>query len=133
MANIENLTRMGKEIDSREKAQKLGAMGGKKKGENAKLRRTFAELGKAMMDCKPSEKEMNDLKEVFPDLDEKEITNRTLMIRQQMMKAVMEGDTRAFEVLRDTIGEKPVEKVENTEKKIEGMKITDGEEVIELK
>ena len=33
-----------------------------------------------------------------------------------LMKKVLDGDTKAFEILRDTIGEKPVERVEaNTE------------------
>lgn len=33
-----------------------------------------------------------------------------------LMKKVLDGDTKAFEILRDTIGEKPVERIEaNTE------------------
>lgn len=31
-----------------------------------------------------------------------------------LLQKAMNGDTKAFEVIRDSIGEKPVEKVENT-------------------
>ena len=41
----------------------------------------------------------------------------------------LKGDTKAFEVIRDTIGEKPVEKAENLNKNIE---ITMSDELKEL-
>ena len=46
MANEQNLTRMGKEIDSREKAQRLGRMGGLSKSPKKKWAAQLRELKK---------------------------------------------------------------------------------------
>lgn len=60
-----------------------------------------------------------ELKEIIDLLFEKEYTNKdgiTLsgaeIIATKQMEKAMKGDTKAFEVLRDTAGQKPVEKVE---------------------
>lgn len=50
-------------------------------------------------------------KTVSKDKDGKEISGAEAMALKQFEKA-LKGDTRAFEVIRDTAGQKPVEKVE---------------------
>jgi hypothetical protein len=116
MANEQNLTMAGKAIDSKEKAQRLGALGGKASGESKRRKKAFKELAQIMMDCKPVDSLAEELKQIFPDLDIEDITNRVLMLRKQMDKAVFEGDSKAFEILRDTAGEKPSDKLEMTGK-----------------
>ena len=61
------------------------------------------------------------MKEMLEILLDKEITNNkgetatTLeAISVSLIKKAMSGDVRAFEVLRDTIGQKPTDKVEQT-------------------
>jgi hypothetical protein len=97
-----------------EELRSMTKKGGINSGIARRKKKTFAELAKAMMDCKPTETQLKMIKEVFPDLEIEEVTNRALMIQKQMDKAVTDGDTKAFEVLRDTIGEKPSDKLEMT-------------------
>lgn len=60
------------------------------------------------------------LKEALEILLEKEyetesgekMTGIDLISLKQIEKAIKSGDTKAFEVIRDTIGQKPVERVE---------------------
>jgi hypothetical protein len=100
MANEQNL-QPTLDKRSKEEARKIRSMGGIARGEQRRKRKTFAELAKAMMDCKPTETQLKMIKEVFPDLEIEEVTNRALMIQKQMDKAVTDGDTKAFEVLRE--------------------------------
>lgn len=102
--NEENLI-----IPSSSLARENGAEGGKQKAENAKLRKSFNTLGKAMVDSLIKPELFLEIKNEFPGLEVDEITNRALMLKAQILKACM-GDSKAFEVVRDTIGEKPVDK-----------------------
>ena len=45
---------------------------------------------------------------VFPEMEDEKMQVQTAMIASQIQKA-MKGDTKAFEVMRDTAGQKPVE------------------------
>ena len=89
---------------------------GKASGVARRKKKTFAEIAKAMMDCKPNQEQLKVLKGIFPQINPDDITNRTLMIKKQIDKAVKDGDTKSFEVLRDTVGEKPSDKLEMTGK-----------------
>ena len=100
MANNDNL----KPFDSnqnREEAKKNGRKGGIKSGEAKRRRKTM----RAMLDY----------------LLEKELTNKngekatTLeAMMASMIKQSISGNVRACEFIRDTIGQKPTEKVEAT-------------------
>ena len=74
---------------SKEEARKRSSNGGKKSGEVRRARKTLREELLAMLS--------------------------TGDIQNQMTLAILEkaktGDTKAFEVVRDTIGEKPVDKI----------------------
>lgn len=118
---------------SKEEAKEMGKLGAAKRTENFKRRQTFKELCNVMLDSKASKEEVKALAKEFPDLNLNELSNKALMIRQQITKAILTSDTKAFEVLRDTAGEKPVDKLETTEKKFKSVEIVDGEEIIELK
>ena len=113
MANIENLTMAGIAIDSKEKAQALGAKGGRQKGINARIRKSFAQIGEGLALCKPSKELIAKAKKLFPDIPEEEINNK-LIIMGRLVEKAMKGDLKAIEMFRDTIGEKPTDKTEIT-------------------
>lgn len=63
-------------------------------------------------------KNKKDLREMLEILLEKSYTNKngetidgTEVISTALMKKAMQGDIRAFETIRDTVGQKPVERV----------------------
>ena len=90
MANDKNLI-----PPSASEARERGAKGGKASGEARREKKLFQKAVLAALEAKG------------------ESGNSVLvdMIAAQVKKA-MKGDTRAFEVLRDTSGEKPADKVE---------------------
>ncbi len=66
-------------------------------------------LAQAMLSCVADEDTAKDLKKLFPDLDVDELTVGAALVAKQIDKAA-KGDTRAFESIRDTSGQKPVDK-----------------------
>ena len=90
-----------------ETAKECGHNGGKASGE-AKRKK------KLLKDC------LNEL--LASELIDKNGVTRTgsEMLAATLMKKAMKGDVKAFEVIRDTAGEKPVDKVEQvTEIKVD--------------
>lgn len=86
MANEQNLIPQAHVLSVEEQSK-----GGKASGESRRARKTLKE-------------------ELLLLLSEGD-TQKTVSVA--LLKKAMDGDTKAFEVLRDTIGEKPVDKVEN--------------------
>ena len=90
-----------------ETAKECGHNGGKASGE-AKRKK------KLLKDC------LNEL--LASEIADKNGVTRTgsEMLAATLMKKAMKGDVKAFEVIRDTAGEKPVDKVEQvTEIKVD--------------
>lgn len=89
--------------EQREIARKGGQASGKARRDKAKLRDCLEELMK---------------KKFYDEKTGKKITGAELLSVDLFEKALKETDTakkaRAFEVLRDTSGQKPVDKVEQT-------------------
>lgn len=85
MAGKENL----RPVSSKEEARERGRKGGLASGEARRKRKTLKE-------------------ELLLMLSEGE-TQQSVTIA--LIEKAMSGDTKAFEVIRDTIGEKPVDKV----------------------
>ena len=108
MANVKNLKPFTSE-QSREEAVKNGREGGKKSGESKREKANFKKL------CEIA------LNEVYKG----EMTNAEAMVISMITKA-LEGDTKAFEVIRDTAGQKPVQVVED--KISGGLQIVWGED-----
>lgn len=90
MANTENL----KPVRSKEEARERGKKGGKRSGEVRKQRKAFKEALLLALDTKKDNKTIQDI-----GID-------------ALMKRYMMGDLEAFKVVRDTIGEKPTDKIE---------------------
>lgn len=74
-------------------------------------RQTFQNVARMMLEMAPKPEIVEKLREFLPGLDDKEITNRVAMM-QKMIEKALQGDNYAFQVVRDTAGEKPVDKQE---------------------
>lgn len=76
-------------VRTSEEARKRGRAGGIKSGEVRRQRKTLREELLALLSTGSTQKDMN----------------------LAIIEKALGGDTKAFEVIRDTIGEKPVEKI----------------------
>lgn len=75
--------------------------------------KTFRELATMMLEMAPKPEIVEKIKEFLPGLEEKEITNRVAML-QRAIEQALNGNLAAFQIIRDTAGEKPVDKQEVT-------------------
>ena len=89
MANEQNLKPFTSK-QSREEAVRNGSKGGKASGESRRKRKTLREELLALLETKQYQEK----------------------ISLAMLEKASRGDTKAFEVIRDTIGEKPSDKLE---------------------
>lgn len=73
---------------------------------NRKIRekKTFQVIIQSILDSKIDDKSLQKIKLKHPDLKQ-DITYRELMVLAQVKKSILESDTKAFEVVRDTGGE----------------------------
>ena len=118
MANIKNLKPFKKGQISREQAVINGRKGGIRSAKVKKERKTCKEILQMISEFTPKTEVVESLKKIFPELKNDDITYKTVMTLKQMEKA-LKGDTEAFKVCRDTMGEKPTDKVEQkTEVKV---------------
>jgi len=103
MANIENLKPFDS-TQSREEAKKNGQKGGIKSGEARRAKKTMKE----MLDYLLS-------KEIENKKGEKATTQEAISV--SLIKQALNGNVKAYEVIRDTIGEKPEQniKLDSTE------------------
>lgn len=99
MANNENLKPIKKGELSTEEAKRRGSKGGIKSGEVRKARRLLKEELIALLTTKMPN-----------DAGKKETIQKKITFA--LIQKALKGDVKAFEVIRDTIGEKPVEKHE---------------------
>ncbi len=94
-----------------EKQKAIAAAAGKKSGEARRMKKTFRNIAKSILDLQAPEEVAAKVKKFFPGLPENEIDNRAAMICAQLARA-LEGDSKAFEVIRDTAGEQPTGRIE---------------------
>lgn len=99
MANEQNLKHFTSE-QSREKAVENGRKGGKASGESKRARKTLREELLALLS--------QDIR-----TEDGEKVNTQVAMSTSIIKEALDGNTKAFEIIRDTIGEKPVDKVES--------------------
>ena len=98
MANEQNL----KPVRSKEEARERGRQGGKKSGEARRKRKTLREELLALLSQNKTQERMS----------------------LAIIDKALNGDTKAFEVIRDSIGEKPKDKLELEQDKPFEVKIT---------
>lgn len=88
----------GKVIQAGEEARELGRKGGIKSGEVRRARKTLRD-------------ELTDLlTEKITDKNGRQMETQKA-ISTSLIKQALSGNTKAFELIRDTIGEKPIDKV----------------------
>lgn len=110
MANPKNLVKGGK-------AHKLTAedasKGGKKSVETRRKKRTMQETMQIIMQMGVKSGDIPNVEEIqsVADMNKLNMTVETAILISQAMKAVKESDTRAAEFVRDTSGNKPIEKI----------------------
>lgn len=83
---------------------------------NSKVQRrkhTFRELATMMLEMAPKPEIVEKVKEYLPGWDDQQITNKVAML-QRAIKQALDGNLAAFQLIRDTAGEKPVDKQEVT-------------------
>ena len=116
MANESNLIPFTSE-QSREEAKKNGRKGGIASGEARRKRKAFKEqidyfLALPFPDMTDSNG--NKIKDAFKNfgIEEEEIDNQMAMVLSMWKNVIKKGDVSAFTALRDTVGEKPSDKIE---------------------
>lgn len=96
-------------LRSKEEASELGRKGGIESGKTRRKKRLMKDLVIEMLNSKIWNDELKTkILNVFPEMEDEKMQVQTAMIASQIQKA-MKGDTKAFEVMRDTAGQKPVE------------------------
>lgn len=109
MPNIDNLK--PRTTLSKEEAKEMGSKGGKASVKKRRERKAMKEcfemvLGLPLKDAKSREKIKN------LGIKDKDINNQVAII-VSMVNEALKGNVKAYESIRDTIGERPTEKVEN--------------------
>lgn len=102
----------------------FASRGGLASAAKRKRRKLLRELIQTILDATPDKVMKNSIAQLFPEIPKDEITNRLALVTTMFQKAI-NGDTKAFEVLRDTAGEKPGEKldVSNTDGSLQPQKL----------
>lgn len=106
MANEQNLIPL-----STSKAREIGSKGGKRSGQVRAERKKFNELFNNYLDKQITNEQIKQQMKEFGFTDE-ECTNKNAMVFAQYKEA-LKGSTQAFIAVRDTMGEKPIEQVQN--------------------
>lgn len=115
-----------------EERKAMAKRAGIKSGEARRKKKSMKELLNMLLNSKHMDQETVDkIRQVYPELSEKDVTNKVVLLNEQIKKASI-GDTKAFEVVRDTSGEKPVDKVESINEDKINILTVNGEEVQEL-
>lgn len=104
MANEQNLR-----PPTTEEARERGKKGGKASAKKRQQNKTFKEIISKFLDGQVSDERLKQQMIEFGFAD-KEVSNKSCAVFA-LWKEAIKGNTKAFELLRDTIGEKPQEKV----------------------
>ena len=95
MANEENLR-----TPSTTEAREMGSKGGKASAASKRRKKEFRDVFQALLDGKE-----------VKGADGQKITG-TEALAMSVFRQALKGDLRAFEIIRDTVGQKPAERVE---------------------
>lgn len=112
-------TRLNLEKISKEKAREIRSLGGKARQspevkEKVKANKTFKEILQQLMSHKIADVKIKEACQAkFPDLDPEELSYK-IAIAAAVVKKSTDGDIRAIEFSRDTIGEKPSDSLDIT-------------------
>ena len=80
------------------------------KEERKRSRRTFRGIAKELLSLAPPREVTNRILKLSPDLRREDVDVRLAMLQMQIYNA-LKGDSKAFELVRDTAGEKPQDNI----------------------
>ena len=112
MANEENLIPNEKRTPSerRANARKAGIASGKARRKKIIFKEIFEQISNVKLS---NEKHIQKLKELYPEVTEDEM-NYGVLSAFRILEKSLSGSTKAFEIVRDTMGQAPVQKQEIT-------------------
>ena len=91
-------------LEGRRRYLKDAAIQAKKERKNS--RKTFQSIAKQLLSLTPPKQVTNQILKLSPDLRREDVDVRLAMLQMQIYNA-LKGDAKAFELVRDTAGEKP--------------------------
>jgi len=109
MTNIQNLIK--NEDLTPEQRRKNASKAGKASAKKRQQNKTFKEIINKFLDGQVSDERLKQQMIDFGFAD-KEVSNKSCAVFA-LWKEAIKGNTKAFELLRDTIGEKPIEQIQN--------------------
>lgn len=109
MANEKNLKSIGERTTKEQR--EIAKKGGRRSGQVRAERKKFNELFNNYLDKKVSNEQIKQQMLQFGFTD-KECTNKNAIVFAQYKEA-LKGSTQAFIAVRDTMGEKPIEQIQN--------------------
>lgn len=109
MANEKNLKSIGERTTKEQR--EITKKGGRRSGQVRAERKKFNELFNNYLDKKVSNEQIKQQMLQFGFTD-KECTNKNAIVFAQYKEA-LKGSTQAFIAVRDTMGEKPIEQIQN--------------------
>ena len=122
--NIKNLRPFNTLTESEQRD--LASKGGKASAESRKKRKLLKDAISDLLNSKPPQRILEKLKDNFPELPSEEMNMQTAMVLSLInnaMSSTSNSSVSAFLAIRDTIGEKPEEKSNETLTiKIKGLK-----------
>lgn len=112
-----------KPIQSSDEARERGRKGGYKSGQVRRDKRKLKNVLEILLSMEATEDMKEKALNIMPEMEQlDDITFKDLTIISLIGQAI-KGNIKAFEVMRDTLGEKPKEKVEVTDKTERSSKI----------
>lgn len=109
MANTQNLIK--NEDLTPEQRRKNASKAGKASAKKRQQNKTFKEIINKFLDGQVNNEELKQQMTKFGFADN-EVSNKSCAVFA-LWKEAIKGNTKAFELLRDTIGEKPIEQIQN--------------------
>lgn len=111
LMNEQNLIPFTSE-QSREEAKRNGQKGGKKSGETRRERKKFKDIMSICLNLDVPDEEVKEFLKKM-GIDDEDINLQTAIVYKQISKAI-QGNLEAAKFCRDTVGEKPTDKVEQS-------------------
>lgn len=109
MANTQNLIK--NEDLTPEQRRKNASKAGKASAKKRQQNKTFKEIINKFLDGQVTDDRLKEQMVEFGFADN-EVSNKSCAVFA-LWKEAIKGNTKAFELMRDTIGEKPIEQIQN--------------------
>ena len=109
MANEKNLKHFSKE--NREESVKSGRKGGIASGESRRRKKIFKDILEdiGIKNCNPDEIKKV-MQQYIPNIDYDDLTYNYALMISMFHRGIVKGNAKCAEFIRDTVGQKPIEK-----------------------